>query len=350
MGDSAVPPPPRFATPNGPSGRHRPRRKPVRLLAPLAAAAAVVAVVGAIFAVTNSGGPHHHSVLGERTSHPGPSSTASTAFAAAPTVAPAVAVHVAAYPDGSTVGVGMPIIATFNKKITDGRPFVRHTTVTVNGAPVHGAWYFEPSDPGSGHVMEAHYRLASYWPAHAKIHVSFNLAGVSAGDGLAFDGKLTSLDFATGPRNVAIVNDRTHLLTLTSDGQKLFSYPVSLGANNTPTSHGIKVIMEKGASICMSGPGYHECGVKYTQRLTYGGEYLHAAPWNSYNIGHGIDSSNGCTNLTLQDAATLYKVLRIGDVVEYPNASGPAMTMGAGYGDWNVSWAQWQTGGAVPTH
>ena len=127
------------------------------------------------------------------------------------------------------------------------------------------------------------------------------------------------------------------------------SYPVSLGASNTPTASGTKVIMEKGASICMRGPGYYECGIKYTQRLTYGGEYLHSAPWNLSNIANGINSSNGCTNLRPADAATLYSELRIGDVVKYPNANGPKMSLGAGYGDWNVTWGQWLTGGAIPT-
>jgi lipoprotein-anchoring transpeptidase ErfK/SrfK len=218
----------------------------------------------------------------------------------------------------------------------------------VNGQAVNGGWYFEYSDPSSGHAMEAHYRLQNFWPPHAHVHVAFKLAGVSAGRGMVFDGKLTSLDFQTGPRNIAIVDDSTHKITVESDGVRKYVFPVSLGANNTPTAHGIKVIMEKGRSICMSGPGYHECGVKYTQRLTYGGEYLHAAPWNTGNISRGVDSSNGCTNLYTQDAQTLYGFLRIGDVVEYPNANGPAMTMGAGYGDWNVPWAEWQTGGAVP--
>jgi lipoprotein-anchoring transpeptidase ErfK/SrfK len=127
------------------------------------------------------------------------------------------------------------------------------------------------------------------------------------------------------------------------------SYPVSLGARNTPTARGTKVVMEKGLSICMKGPGYDECGIKYTQRLTYGGEYLHAAPWNTYNIGHGINSSNGCTNLYTSVAKTLYGELEVGDVVRYPDANGPKMTMGAGYGDWNVPWSQWLTGGDVST-
>jgi uncharacterized protein YodC (DUF2158 family) len=50
------------------------------------------------------------------------------------------------------------------------------------------------------------------------------------------------------------------------------------------------------------------------------------------------------------DAALLYKVLEVGDVVEYPKTDGPAMTVGDGYGDWNVPWGTWQAGGSIPTH
>jgi lipoprotein-anchoring transpeptidase ErfK/SrfK len=303
-------------------------------------------VLTACASSTNGSGKASSGASTPGSSNP-PSTTSSSGSAStSPPPVPVKSVHVSGYPDGTTVGVGMPIIATFSKRISDGVQFAKNTTVTVNGKPANGGWYFENSDPKSGHRMEAHYRENSFWPAHAHVHVDFHLTGVSAGKGLAFDGKLTSLDFRTGPRNIGVVNDATHQITITSDGVQKFTYPVSLGATDTPTARGVKVIMEKGASICMHGPGYNECGVKYTQRLTYGGEYLHAAPWN-HRIG-SVDSSNGCTNLQTQDAKTLYGFLRIGDVVEYPNANGPAMTMGAGYGDWNVPWAEWQTGGAVP--
>jgi lipoprotein-anchoring transpeptidase ErfK/SrfK len=139
-------------------------------------------------------------------------------------------------------------------------------------------------------------------------------------------------------------------LTVLSDGKVWGTFPVSLGAANTPTLRGTKVIMEKGRDISMRGPGYFDAHVKYTQRLTYGGEYLHAAPWNTYNIGHGVNSSNGCTNLYDADAIKLYNFLEVGDPVQYPNASGPKMNLGEGYGDWNVTWSLWQTGGAVKTH
>lgn len=274
-------------------------------------------------------------------------SSSTTVKTSTPPAPPAKKVHVSGYPDGSTVGVGMPIIVTFNRKITSAVEFAKNTKVTVNGQPANGGWYFEYS-AAKTYKMEAHFRMKSFWPPHAHVHAAFNLKGVSAGKGLAFDGKLTSLDFYTGPRTIAIVDDSAHRITVNSDGEQKYQFPVSLGADDTPTAHGTKVIMEKGVSICMRGPGYYECGVKYTQRLTYGGEYLHSAPWNTRNINRGVDSSNGCTNLHPNDAKTLYDFMRIGDVVEYPNANGPAMTMGAGYGDWNVPWIEWQSGGAVP--
>jgi lipoprotein-anchoring transpeptidase ErfK/SrfK len=321
-------------------------------LAPLAAAAAVIVVVGGLFAfrqsatrqVNGAGVPATSASTGAGSSgahgQPAPTSTVST-----PTAAP---VHVKLkFSDGSQFGVGIPIIAYLSKKISDGSAFAKATEVTVNGQPAAGAWFFETSVAQPGYPLEAHYRLQNYWPAHSKISMNLPVNGLSAGRGLAFDDSLT-LDFVTGPANIATVDDTTHTLSLVSDGKPVGTYPVSLGANNTPTARGVKVIMEKGASICMSGPGYHECGVKWTQRLTYGGEYLHAAPWNLGHLGK-VDSSNGCTNLSDGDAKTLYDRLEIGDVVKYPNANGPSMSLGAGYGDWNVPWPQWLTGGAVPT-
>ena len=40
-----------------------------------------------------------------------------------------------------------------------------------------------------------------------------------------------------------------------TDGKHWGTFPTSLGANNTPTKRGIKVIMEKGSDICMQRPG-----------------------------------------------------------------------------------------------
>lgn len=264
---------------------------------------------------------------------------------------PAAPVHIKLLnADGSTYGVGMPVIAFFSKKITSGKALQDKTTATADGKPLQVAWYFEYSSYLKGYPIEAHLRPEEYWPAHAQIHVNIPAKGLSAGRGLAFDDSLTS-DWSTGARNVAIVNNATHHITVSSDGVQKYDFPVSLGAPKTQTKSGIKVIMEKLPTVCMHDTNgtYYECGIKEDQRLTYDGEYLHSAPWNTYNIDHGINSSNGCTNLHPADATALYNFLRVGDVVEYPNADGPKMQIGQGYGDWNVLWGAWTTGGLVST-
>ncbi len=329
--DRRPPPAPRFAT------ESRPPRRFGRVLAPLAAAAAVAAIVAGVvtFAHSSSGGKP---AAATRT-------TAAPATSAAPATTP---VHISLLnADGDEYGVGMPVIAYFSKRITDARALQQATTITVNGNRAAGAWYFEPSKAGKGPI-EGHLRLQSYWPAHAQVHIGIAAKHLSGGGGLAFDDNL-SLDFTTGARNIAVVNDDTHKMSVFTDGRQVFTFPVSLGAKRTPTSSGTKVIMEKGAQVCMKGTGYDECGIKYTQRLTYGGEFVHAAPWNEQHIENGVDSSNGCTNLMPADAQRLFAAFRVGDIVQYPKTDGMRMTLGAGYGDWNVAWDTWLTGGAVPT-
>lgn len=338
VGDGATPPRPRYLDQTALSPR--PRRT-ARILAPLAAAAAVVALVAGIVVVQHRP-TTHGTVAAPGSGSPQPSIAQSTV------TGPHTAVHVSLLnSDGSVVGVGMPVIAYFSKPITDASALARATSLTVNGKAEHGAWFFERSNR-PGYPIEGHYRLSSYWPADARIDLRMPIKGLSGGGDFAYDDSLT-LDFSTGPEQVVTVDDVSHKLTLRRDGQTVETADVSLGARSTPTLRGVKVIMDKGGDVSMRGPGYYYAHVKWAQRLTYGGEFLHAAPWNEINIQHGVDSSNGCTNLMPSAAKKLYAMLRIGDVVDYPNATGPKMSLSEGYGDWNISWPVWLTGGAVPT-
>ena len=318
----------------------------------LGGSAAVAAVATAC--TRGSGGSGSTNAAGSSS----PSSTAPTTTApSSPTPTPSptpkltTAVHVSLLNgDGDVRGIGMPIIAFVDQKITDAKAFNAATKVTVNDEPVEGNWYWLETARGGGAVYEAHWRPQTYWPAHAKIHMDLPVENLTAGadthgGNFYFENSLT-LDMSTGVAYVGTIDASTLQMTVTADGRHLGTYPVSLGAADTPTARGVKVIMEKGLDIRMTGPGYDDPHVKFTQRLTYGGEYLHSAPWNVANIGHR-STSNGCTNLLPANAETLYNTFEIGDVFNYPNANGPAMTIGAGYGDWNVSWAEWQGGGLL---
>lgn len=248
--------------------------------------------------------------------------------------------------DGGVYGVGMPIIAWFTRAPGDAAAFEKAVAVTVNGAPAGGAWYWEKS-AHRGAAVEAHYRPQHYWPAHAKIRMNAPVKGLSAGKGLAYDDSLT-LSMSTGAANIATVDGHSERMTVTSDGKKVFSFPVSLGAADHPT-YGTKIAMEKNRVQEMkSSPGerYYDLKVPWSVRLTNSGEFVHSASWNGGNIGIR-STSHGCTNLNVAAARQYFQFAQIGDVFTYTNTGGPTMPSWDGYGDWNVPWSAWQAGGIL---
>jgi lipoprotein-anchoring transpeptidase ErfK/SrfK len=298
-------------------------------------------------------------------------STSSTSASASPSASVSTSpsavtrpVHVSLLEgDGGTYGVGMPIVAYFSHNITSSAAFIQATTVTVNGAPAGGAWYFEANgDPTK--PMTAHYRPQNYWPADSTIKMNMPIQGMSAGTGLAFDDSLT-LSISIGDAHISNVDCAAERMTVTSNGVAAHApFLTSCGAPNTPTATGTKVVMQLGedvpgtntlrpnGAVRMVGGGgslgNYNLLVSWSVRITAGGEYVHAAPWNGKNIG-ARSTSDGCTNLNTPDAQWFYNFSRIGDVVNYVNTGGPPMKIGDGFGDWNVPWSTWQDGGEVET-
>lgn len=319
------------------------------IIAAIAAVVAVVVIAG-VTAARLSGRHKDH-----KAAAPPPSSQSRSQGASAPPAGshksskpagPVKPVHVSLFQgDGQTYGVGMPLIAQFSKKVTDARGFDQAVKVTINGQPAGGAWFWVQSS--SGYAMEAHYRPRSFWPAHSTVQMSMPLKGVSAGRGLAFDDSLT-LQIKIGAAHVSNVNGASEQMTVTSDGRTVKTMPVSLGKADTPTYLGTKVVMaKKNPQHMVSAPGEanpYSLEVPYSVRLTNSGEFVHAAAWNTGNIG-SRSTSHGCTNLTVADARWFYQFSQIGDVVQYTNTgTSNAMPSWDGFGDWNVPWSQWQQG------
>lgn len=292
-------------------------------------------------------------------SSPAPSSTAPTSSTPTPTPKPNKKVHLSTgEADGSVWGVAQPLVVIAKPAPTDSTDFTKNVTVTVNGQPASGYWFWEESNNVAG-AFEAHYRPQHYWPAHADIVATFNLAGKSAGKGLEYDGKLTSLSIKTGDFHRSVVDAGAREMTVYDDNKVVKKVPVSLGAAKTPTFNGTKVVMQKGeanpgsdtnrknGAVRMQGPGYDEI-VDWSVRVTSSGEYVHAAPWNS-RIG-SVSTSNGCTNLSVADAKWFYDFSQLGDPVEYIGTDGGKMPSWDGYGDWNLPWPTWQKGGELLNH
>jgi len=249
--------------------------------------------------------------------------------------------------DGETVGVGMPVIVTFDIPVTDRAEFERHMFVRSEPA-VTGAWSWLSDS-------EVHYRPKSYWPAGAEVNVFLDLNGVPAGGGI-YGQQDQDIDFTIGKEVINRVDLRRHRLEHVVDGRTVKTLPISAGDARHQSRNGIKVIMEKHDSVDMdaattgvdsSDPDYYDMkGVKWAMRLTYSGEFIHAAPWNAGYMGRA-NMSHGCTGLTTADAGWLYHRSRRGDVVVYVGGT-RSMEDHNGWTDWNVEWDDWVSGSALP--
>ncbi len=330
----------------------------VRRLGLLTAGVACLAVV---VSACGAGGSSQKSSAPKSTSttKAAASTSAASSSPAASSSAAGAPVHIKLLnSDGATVGVGMPIVAYFSAKITDGDAFAKATTVKVNGAVIQGGWYFEDSASIAGYPLEAHFRPAQaagaatpFWPADSSVSMDMATQGVTAGAGLVFDDSLT-LSMSIADAHISYVDCAAERMTVTVNGVPMGTpYLTSCGAPNTPTASGIKVVQQLGedtpgtdtlrpnGAVRMVGGGgalgNYDLIVPWSVRITNGGEYVHAAAWNGKNIG-ARSTSDGCTNLNTPDAEAFYKFSRIGDVVIYTNTGGPADKPYDGYGDWNL--------------
>ena len=248
--------------------------------------------------------------------------------------------------NGETVGVGMPVIVTFDLPVTDKALFEKHMVVTSTPAQ-KGSWYWL-SD------REAHFRPASYWRAGTDVTVDLDVNSLPAGNGI-YGQEDREVSFHVGDAHVYKVNAQTHQMQVFSNGELLRTLPITTGKPGFVTRSGTKVIIEKFAQKRMnsetvginrnSPEAYDIDDVRWAMRLTYSGEFVHAAPWSVSSQGRA-NVSHGCTGMSTADAGWLYAMSRRGDVVEYTGTD-RWMTLENGYGDWNLSFADWKSGSAL---
>ncbi len=249
--------------------------------------------------------------------------------------------------DGETVGVGMPVVVSFDLPVKDRALFEQHMSVTVEGQQVAGSWHWY-SD------TSVHYRPQQYWPAHATIHVDLDVNGLPTGNG-TYGQESRRLTFRTGEARVTRVNVARHKMVYTVDGRTIRTFKVTTGDDQHRTRRGVKVIMEKFSTIDMDAattgvdsqdPDYYNIkGVRWAMRLTTSGEFIHAAPWSAASQGRD-NVSHGCTGMSLADSKWLFQHSRRGDVVEYVNSPRPLETQN-GWTDWNVDWDDWTSGSSL---
>ena len=248
--------------------------------------------------------------------------------------------------DGNTYGVAMPVVVEFNPGIPEKDRAKVQKRMFVSTTPAQpGVWHWLPNG------TQAYYRAPDYWKPGTVLDVRLALEGIPLSNGRY--GNVDRTAKATiGSRLEMKVDNATKQMKVYEDGKLTKTFPVSLGKPKTPSSSGTMVIMEKKRETTFdtrSNPdpeNRYVTDVEYAQRLTWGGEYIHAAPWSEAQQGN-TNVSHGCVNLATRNAAWLYGRTKIGDPITVEGTE-VKLAHGNGWSAWNLSWDEFVKGSALP--
>ncbi|MFE5035216.1 L,D-transpeptidase [Streptomyces sp. NPDC056683] len=253
-------------------------------------------------------------------------------------------------PKAGEYGVGQPVTAQLDHPIKDkAQRAIVERALRVDSVPaVEGSWYWV-SD------KELHYRPKDYWPAHATIQVHSNLDGIRISDRL-WGGPAAPLKLTTGDKLLAVTDAAAHQMTVYKDDKEINQIPVTTGKPGFETRNGVKVVLEKEYFVRMRGTTVgiaegtsdsYDLPVYYATRVTWSGEYVHAAPWSVGSQGYA-NVSHGCTGMNTSNAEWFFDTIHPGDLVKVVNSNGKTMeNFGNGFGDWNITWQNWRKGSAL---
>jgi lipoprotein-anchoring transpeptidase ErfK/SrfK len=239
----------------------------------------------------------------------------------------------------STVGAGTPITVVFDHPIKN-KADVEKALVVHTPKSIEGAWSWN----GASSVQ---FRPKKYWPGDIDVTVDLNLKGVQSERGV-YGKENSSTTFKIGPQMVTKVNAANHSAKVYRNGKKVRTMPITTGKSGFETRSGTVLIVSKERTRIMdaatggtakSDPEYYRLEVEYAMRVTYSGEFLHAAPWSVGSQGFA-NVSHGCIGMSTTNAQWLYDHTMIGDVVEITGTSTP-QNLGNGITVWTETWEDW---------
>ncbi|MFG2990224.1 Ig-like domain-containing protein [Streptomyces sp. NPDC048257] len=255
-------------------------------------------------------------------------------------------------PRPGTYGAGRIVTASLSHPVPaddlPARARLERSLQVTSEPQVEGAWHWVDE-------QTLHFRPRTYWPAHTVVRVRSGLDGVEVGDH-DYGGPSDEVQFTIADRIEAVTDSATHRMTVRRNGRVIRTIPVTTGKAGFRTRSGIKVVLGKEPKVRMRGDTvgikrgtseFYDLPVSYATRVTWSGEYIHAAPWSVEAQGEE-NVSHGCTGMSTEHAAWFFDTVREGDIVEVVNSGGEKMApFDNGFGDWNVDWRTWLSGSAL---
>ncbi|MFC6085630.1 L,D-transpeptidase [Sphaerisporangium aureirubrum] len=248
---------------------------------------------------------------------------------------------------GETVGIGMPIMVTFDQEVKDKKSVEAALTVTSD-KPATGAWRWM-----SDRLVI--YRPAKYWAAHQKVKLTANLQGVRGASDM-YGVRNYTATMKIGAAWISTVSTRAHTMVVRKDGKVVKRMAISAGKATTreyTTTNGVHLTMERGNPVTMispgkkeGDPGYYKEIVNHAVRISSSGEYVHSAPWSVGSQGRA-NVSHGCVNARPDQAKWFYDNFHRGDIVKVTGTN-RQLEWNNGWGFWQMSFKQWRKGSALP--
>jgi lipoprotein-anchoring transpeptidase ErfK/SrfK len=247
--------------------------------------------------------------------------------------------------EGQEYGVAMPVVVEFVRPVPqEYRAGVQRRIFVATDPPQPGVWHW---DPGG---RQAQYRGTEHWQPGTKISVRIALDGHPTGEALYGDTDRNATATVGTPLSI-MVDNATKQMTVSGEGVQTRTMPVSLGKPSTPSSSGNMVVMSRKAETIFDtfaemGANGYRVNVAYAMRLTWRGEFIHAAPWSVGDQGVR-NVSHGCVNLSMDNARWLYDVIKIGDPVAVTGTE-RGLDPGNGWTAWDMTWDEFVAGSALP--
>lgn len=241
--------------------------------------------------------------------------------------------------DGQEVGIAASLILKFDSTVEDKAAVEKVLKVTTT-PETEGSWAWLGEDNGS----RVHWRPREYWQPGTKIHLDAKLYGLQMGEGLYGAADMTS-DFAIGRSQIVKAEASSHQIVVIRDGSTLMTLPCSYGEGDLDrnvTRSGIHVVTEKYEDFAMTNPaaGYFNVRERWAVRISNNGEFIHANP-QTVGVQGSSNVTNGCINLSLENAQQYFQTAMYGDPVE---VTGTRINLSEADGDifdWIFDWDQW---------
>ncbi|WP_130290400.1 L,D-transpeptidase [Pseudonocardia sediminis] len=250
--------------------------------------------------------------------------------------------------DGATVGVGAPVIITFDRDLSaKAKADVERALSVRTSKQVEGAWAWLPDTADGSRV---HYRPRTYWPANTTVTVDAPLYGLDLGDA-GYPAKDLSSTFTVGRSQIVKADAQSHQLVVVRDGKTVSTYDASYGKESDPrrvTRSGTHVVMSKSQKVLMTNRdyGYVDLPQYWAVRISNNGEFIHANPASTSSQGNS-NVTHGCVNLSTKNARAYFDTAIFGDPVEVTGTTEKLSAADGDIYDWAITWADWKSMSAL---